>query len=43
MQISRSGSSRTKLTQSLRETATDHFVSIFKSLTEYGRLTGGIA
>jgi len=36
-----SGSSRTKLTQSRRETAIDHSVSIFKSLTEYGRLAGG--
>ena len=29
-----SGSSQTKLTQSRRETAIDHFVSTFKSLTE---------
>jgi hypothetical protein len=43
MQIIISGSSRTKLTQSCRETAKDHFVSNFKSLTEYGKLTGGMA
>jgi len=36
-----SGSSRTKLTQSSRETAKDHFVFNLKSLTEYGKLTGG--
>lgn len=37
-----SGSSRTKLTQSRRETATGTSVSILKFLTEGGRLAGGL-
>jgi len=41
MQIIISGSSRTKLTQSRRETAKDHFVSNFKALTEQIGQTGG--
>ena len=41
MQIIISGSSRTKLTQSCRETAKDHFVSNFKALTEHTGQTGG--
>jgi len=36
-----SGSSRTELTQSRRETAIANSVSILKSLTEGGRLAGG--
>ncbi|MEN6443634.1 MAG: hypothetical protein ABFC71_07775 [Methanoregula sp.] len=36
-----SGSSQTKLTQSRRETAIDTSISIFKFLTEGGRLAGG--
>jgi hypothetical protein len=37
------GSSRTKLTQSCRETATGNFVSDFKSLTQGVKETGGMA
>jgi hypothetical protein len=42
MQAQLSGSSQAKLTQSCRETAIHNFVSDFKSLTEYGKLIGGM-